>query len=160
MVVAAEIHTATHFSAGKIVIPTATRSLASTFWSHTLPNSPQLQGLEDSNIKYNGVWSCQTPKHNRPEEEGSDGFPQPFSKSLLHNVLVECALLVSQSLGGDSPLQLCVWSTITTESCSLSCILRACIVGRRIGQTGQFLLAIGLGALNIRKHLVCHHHRP
>ena len=79
MVVAAEIQTATHFSAGKIVIPTTTRPLASTFWSHTLPNSPQLQGLEDSNIKYNDVWSCQTPNHNRPEEGGSDGFPR-FNK--------------------------------------------------------------------------------
>ena len=123
MVVAAEIHTATHFSAGKIVIPSATRPLASKFWSHTLPNSPQLQGLEDANIKYNDVWSCQTPKHNRPEEAGSDGFPQPFSNSLLHNVLVECALLVRQSLGEDYPLQLCGWSTITTESRSLWCIL-------------------------------------
>ena len=160
MVVAAEIHTATHFSAEKIVIPTAARPLASTFWSHTLPNSPQLHGLEDSNITYNDVWSCQTPKHNRPEEGGSDGFPQPFSKSLLHNVLVECALLVSQSLGEDSLLQLCGWSTITTESRSLWCILWTCIVDRRIGQTGRFLIAIGLGAIKTPKHLVCHHHRP
>ena len=75
MVVAAEIHKATHFSAGKTVIPTATRHVASTFWRDILPNSPSLQGLEDSNIKYNDVWSCQTPKHNRPEEGGSGGFP-------------------------------------------------------------------------------------
>ncbi len=154
MVVAAEIHTATHFSAGKIVIPTATRSLASTFWSHTLPNSPQLQGLEDSNIKYNDVWSCQTPTHNRPEEEGSDGFLHPFSKSLQRNVLVEYALLVSQSLGETSsdPLQLRGWSTRTTISHSRWCIFWTCIVGRRIGQTGRFLLAIGIGALKIPKH--------
>ena len=75
MVVAAEIHTATHFSAGKIVIRTATRPLASTFWSHTLPNSPQLQGLEDSNIKYNDVWSCQAPNHIPPEEEARMASP-------------------------------------------------------------------------------------
>ena len=64
-----------------------------------------LQGLEDSNIllEHDDVWSCQTPNHNRPEKGGADGSPQPFSKSLLRNVLVEYALLVSQSLGEDFP---------------------------------------------------------
>ena len=52
---------------------------------HTLLSSSQLQGLEDSNIllEHNDVWSCQTLNHNRPETGGVDGFPQPFSKSLL-----------------------------------------------------------------------------
>ena len=41
--------------------------------------------------------------------KGADGFSQPFTKSLLRNVLVDDALLllVSQSLGEDSPL-ICV----------------------------------------------------
>ena len=64
-----------------------------------------MQGLEDSNmlLEHNDVWSCQTPNHNRPETGGVDGFPQPFSKSLLRNVLVEYAVLVSQLLVEDSP---------------------------------------------------------
>ena len=67
---------------------------------HTLLSSSQLQGLEDSNIllEHNDVWSCQTLNHNRPETGGVDGFPQPFSESLLRNVLVEYAVLVSQLL--------------------------------------------------------------
>ena len=71
---------------------------------HTLPSSSPLQGLEDSNIllECNDVWSCQTPNRNRLETGGADGFSQSFSKSLLRNVLVEYALLVSQSLGEDS----------------------------------------------------------
>ena len=71
---------------------------------HTLPSSPQLQGLEDSNIllEYNDVWSFHTPNHIRPEKGGADVFPQPFSKSLLRNVLVEYLVLVSQSLLEDS----------------------------------------------------------
>ena len=35
-----------------------------------------------------------------------DGFLQPFSKSLLYNLPAEYAVLVSQSLGEDSHLQL------------------------------------------------------
>ena len=74
--------------------------------SHTLSSSSQLQELEDSNslLEHNDVWSYQTPNRNRPEKEGADGFPQPFSKSLLRNVSIEYVLLVSQSLGEDSPL--------------------------------------------------------
>ena len=70
-------------------------------------NSSQLQGLEDSDIllEHNDVWSCQTPNHNRPETGGVDGFPRRFSKSLLRNVLVEYAVLVSQLLLEDSPLR-------------------------------------------------------
>ena len=49
-----------------------------------------------------------TPNHNRPETGGVDGFPQPFSKSLLRNVLVQYAVLVSQSLVEDSPLRCAV----------------------------------------------------
>ena len=65
---------------------------------HTLLSSSQLQGLEDSIIllEHNDVWSCQTPNHNRPETGGVDGVPQPFSKSLLRNMLVEYEVLVSQ----------------------------------------------------------------
>ena len=153
MVVAAEIHTATHFCTWKIVIPTSTCPLASTFAS-TLLSSSQLQGLEDSNIllEHNDVWSYQTPNHNRPETGGVDGFPRPFSKSLLYNVLVEYAVLVSQLLVTDSPPQLRGWSTRTTETRSLWCILRTCIVGRRIVPTGRILLLIGLVALTIPKH--------
>ena len=68
---------------------------------HTLPSLSQLQGLEDSNflLEHNDVWSCQTPNHKRPETAGMDGIPHPFSKSLLLNVLVEYAVLVSQSWG-------------------------------------------------------------
>ena len=47
-------------------------------------------------LEYNDVWSCQTPNHERPEKGGVDIFPQPFSKSLLRNVLVKYAVLVSQ----------------------------------------------------------------
>ena len=36
------------------------------------------------------------PYHNRLESGGADSFPQPFSKSLIHNVLGEYAVLVSQ----------------------------------------------------------------
>ena len=93
---------------------------------HTLLSSSQLlQGLEDSNIllEHNDVWSYQTPNHNQPETGGVDGFPRPFSKSLLHNVLVEYAVLVSQLLVEDSPPQLRGWSTRTTETRSLWCIL-------------------------------------
>ena len=121
---------------------------------HTLLSSSQLQGLEDSNIllEHNDVWSYQTPNHNRPETGGVDGFPRPFSKSLLHNVLVEYAVLVSQLLVKDSPPQLRGWSTRTTETRSLWCILRTCIVGRRIVPTGRILLLIRLVALTIPKH--------
>ena len=121
---------------------------------HTLLSSSQLQGLEDSNIllEHNDVWSYQTPNHNRPETGGVDAFPRPFSKSLLHNVLVEYAVLVSQLLVKDSPPQLRGWSTRTTETRSLLCILRTCIVGRRIVPTGRILLLIGLVALTIPKH--------
>ena len=61
MVVAAEIHTATHFCAWKIANPTATHPLASAF-AATL-----YQVLEDSNIllQFNTVWSCQTPNRSR-----------------------------------------------------------------------------------------------
>ena len=77
---------------------------------HTLLSSSQLQGLEDSNIllEHNDVWSCQTPNHNRPETGSVNGFPRPFSKSLLRNVLVEYAVLVSQLLVEDSPLSCAV----------------------------------------------------
>ena len=54
------------------------------------------------------MWSCQTPNHNRPETGGVDGFPRPFSKSLLRNVLFEYAVLVSQLLVEDSPLSCAV----------------------------------------------------
>ena len=116
---------------------------------HTLLSSSQLQGLEDSNIllEHNDVWSCQTPNHNRPETGSVDGFPRPFSKSLLRNVLVEYAVLVSQLLVKDSPPQLHGWSTRTTETRSLWCILWTCKVGRRIVPTGRTLLLIDLGAL-------------
>ena len=85
----------------------------------------QLQGLEDSNIllEHNDVWSCQPPNHNRTETGGVGGFPRPFSKSLLRNVLVEYAVLVSQLLVEYSPPQLLGWSTNTTETRSLWCIL-------------------------------------
>ena len=73
-----------------------------------------------------------------------DGFPQPFSKSLLRNVLVEYAVLVSQLLVEDSPPQIRVWSTRTTETRSLWCILWTCIVCRRIVRTGRILLLICL----------------
>ena len=52
------------------------------------------------------------------------------------------------------------WSTRTTETRSLWCILWTCIVGRRIVPTGRILLLIGLCALTIPKHYVCHLHRP
>ena len=41
---------------------------------------------------------CGRVNHNRPEKEGVDGFPQPFSKSLLRNVLIEYALLLGKTL--------------------------------------------------------------
>ena len=46
------------------------------------------------------MWSYQTPNHNRPETGGVDGFPRPFSKSLLHNVLVEYAVFNSEPVVG------------------------------------------------------------
>ena len=48
-----------------------------------------------------------TPNHNRPEKKGADGFPQPLSKSLLLNVLIEYALLVNHSWGGGGDPPLC-----------------------------------------------------
>ena len=81
------------------------------------------------------------------------GFPWPFSKSLVRNVLVEYAVLVSQLLVEDSPLQLRGWSTKNIETRSLSGILWSCIVGRQIVPTGHILLVIGLGALTIPKAL-------
>ena len=100
--------------------------------SHTLPSSSQLQGLEDSNIllEDKDVWSCQTPNPNLSEKEGADGFSQPFTKSLLRNVLVDDALLllVSQSLGEDSPL-ICVVGVKEPPKV-------VHLVGRRIVQTG------------------------
>ena len=77
MVVAAEIHTATHFYAWK--------SSCIRVCIHTLASASQLQGLEDSNIllEYEDVWSFQAPSHNRPETGGLDSFPQPFSNSLI-----------------------------------------------------------------------------
>ena len=82
-----------------------------------------------------------------------DGFPRPFSKSLLRNVLVEYAVLVSQLLVEDSPPQLRGWSTITTESFTFVYTLDlSCIIGRRSVPTGHILLVIGIGALTIPKH--------
>ena len=81
-----------------------------------------------------------------------DGFPRPFSKSLLRNVLVEYAVLVSQLLVEDSPPPLRDWSIRITDTRSLLCILWTCIVGRRIVPTGHILLVIGPGALTIPKH--------
>ena len=52
-----------------------------------------------------------------------DGFPRPFSKSLLRNVLVEYAVLVRQLLVENSPPPLRDWSTRTTDTRSLLCIL-------------------------------------
>ena len=52
------------------------------------------------------------------------------------------------------------WSTRTTETRSLWCILWTCIVSRRIVPTGRILLLIGICALTIPKHYVCRHHRP
>ena len=89
--------------------------------------------------------------HENDQKKNCDWeYSQPFSKSLLHKVLVEYALLVSQSLGGGGLCpQLRCWSTRTNESRSFWCILWTCIVGRRIVQTDCILLAIGLGGLNI-----------
>ena len=124
MVVAAEIHTTTLLCMGDCYSDSCTSSCIHVC-SHTLPRSSQLQGLEDSNIlvEHNDVWSCQTPNHNRPETGDADSFPQPFSKSLLRNVLGEYAVLVSQSLGEDYPHQLRGLSTRTTETRSLWCLL-------------------------------------
>ena len=121
---------------------------------HTLLSSSQLQGMEDSDIllEHNDGWSCQTPNHNRLETGGVDGFPRPFSKSLLRNVPVEYAVLVSQLLMEDSPPQLRGWSTRTTETRSLWCILWTSIVDRRIVPSGHILLVIGIGTLTIPKH--------
>ena len=81
--------------------------------------------------------------NSQPQSTGDgDGFPRPFSKSLLRNVLVEYAVLVSQLLVENSPPQLRGWSTRTTESRSLWRILWTCIVGRRIVLTGHILLVI------------------
>ena len=81
---------------------------------YRLYRSSQLQGLEDSDILLEHGWSCRTPNHNRPETGGVNGFPRPFSKSLLSNVLVEYAVLVSQfwwktlswAVGVQEPLKL------------------------------------------------------
>ena len=78
----------------------------------------------------------------------------------LRNVLVEYAVLVNHLLVEDSAPQLLGWSTNTTETRSLWCILWTCIGGRRIVPTGPIRFVIGLGALTIPTLQVCHLHRP
>ena len=136
MVVADEIHTATHFCAWNIVIPTAKCPIASAFAAKLYQVHHSCRSWRIQTSYWNIVMSGRV-------------FPQHFSKSLLRNniMLVEYALLMIQSLGEDSPLQLRCWSTRTNESLSLWCILWTCVFGRRIVQTGRILLAIGLDGI-------------
>ena len=166
MVVAAEIHTATHFWVCNIVNPTGIHPLASTFASRHYKVRHSCMGW---NIQ-TSYWSImisgrvKLPITFDRWREARMAFPTLSPNSVLRNVLVEYAMLVSQSSGEGSSPQLHGWSTRTTESHSFWCILWTCIVGRRIVQTCRILLAtIGLravGGLKIPKHCVCHHHRP
>ena len=148
---AAEIHTGTRFCTWKIVLPTATCPLVSTFAStlnyvHHSCRGWRIQTYYWS-IMMSGRFKLPTIIDRR-----RGWLSRPFSKSLLRNVLVEYAVLVSQLLVDNSPPQLRGWSTRITETRSLWCILWTCIVGRRIVPTGHILLVIGPGALTIPKH--------
>ena len=100
-------------------------------------------------LEFNPVWLCQTPNHNRPQKGGSGGFPQPFSKSLLRNVLVEYAVLVIQLLGGR-----------LSPSCVVGVQEPPKVVHFGVYQTDGILRAICLGGLKIPTHYVCHNYRP
>ena len=156
MAVAAEMHTATHVWACNVV------NVASTFDPHFT------KFIMGWNIQIS-YWSImisgrvKLPIIFGRRREARMAFPNLSPNSVLRNVLVEHAMLVTQSSGEDSCPQLYGGSTRTNESHLFWCILWTCIVGRRIVQTGRILLAIGLravGGVNIPKHYVCHHHRP
>ena len=71
----------------------------------TVPNTGEnrynsnYRGLDqEKRLEYTDVQLGQTPSHNRPETGCAEGFPHPFLKSLLRNVLVGNAVLVSLSV--------------------------------------------------------------
>ena len=119
MVVAAEIHTATHFCAWKIVIPTATCPLAFTFASF-------IAAAGAGGFKHlTGAQWCLVVSNSQPQSngDGGRGWLSPAILQIIANVLVEYAVLVNHLLVEDSPPQLLGWSTNTTETRSLWCIL-------------------------------------
>ena len=135
------------FYAWNIVIPTHTSSLASglaatLYQVHHSCRGWRIQTFCRS-VRMSG--SVKLPATIDRRREARMAFP-----SLSPNHWY--ALLVTQSLWEDSPRQLRGWSTRTTESRSLWCIVWTCIVGRPIVQTVRFLLAIGQYGLKITKH--------
>ena len=109
---------------------------------HTLLSSSQLQGLEDSDILLEHGWSCRTPNHNRPETGGVNGFPRPFSKSLLSNVLVEYAVLSSAYILATAPVY---------DPTELSRANRVATVQRTLSRPDPDLATLS-------KQLMCMHH--
>ena len=102
MVIAAEIHTATHFYAWKSVILTATRCPASAFAATLYQVHHSCRGWRIQTSYWSIMMSGRVKLQTTIDRsmEARIAFPmQPLSKSLLRNVLVEYALLESQLLG-------------------------------------------------------------